>query len=534
MQVVGSERDGRESDGSHVVVPPTPVGVAGALSHLSAQNSGALPETSIEPTSGNARTIDVEADGSGAVTRDSCGDVRCVVPPDLESLFVIAPLAHYLGGAVTIEHGDVPQISIPDRGVERSLPPMPELQDAVADLLNRIVALDRLAVEGRGDGDGLRATVGIDGDWARRARPADRLAAYFDASFTKSWSVGQGMDLAMYVDPTYANVSVLPYLLERPCAIFVPEAATVERDELIQRSLEDFYRAHCPPEVTVDLVSPTRRRGHVRGWLADGVAVDAFKATTTAYENRLAYRDQDDEMAVTVVLNESAMAEEVSRVEHIYRDRAETHGIDVTVKRKLTCEELSEVLERPATFLHYVGHCDEGGLRCADGNLPIDTIEQSRIRTFLLNACGSYHEGQSLIRNGSIAGAVTLNPVIDDQAAKVGTAFAQLVMCGFCIERALRIARRRAIMNKDYVVVGDGTYALGCDDLPGGRIKRRDSDRFTFVLEGNGNVRELAVTVTRSELLEYLHRADVPLEYEGHMVDATDLHERLAAESITM
>ena len=50
-----------------------------------------------------------------------------------------------------------------------------------------------------------------------------------------------------------------------------------------------------------------------------------------------------------------------------------------------------------------------------------------------------------------------MRPVLDGQAKRVGTAFARLLTRGFAIERALRIASRRTIMNKDYAVVGDGT-----------------------------------------------------------------------------
>ena len=61
---------------------------------------------------------------------------------------------------------------------------------------------------------------------------------------------------------------------------------------------------------------------------------------------------------------------------------------------------------------------------------------------------------------GSVAGAVTLRKVLDEQAAKVGTAFARLLLAGFPIVAALRLARRRIRMGKDYAVVGDGTQTL--------------------------------------------------------------------------
>jgi len=59
---------------------------------------------------------------------------------------------------------------------------------------------------------------------------------------------------------------------------------------------------------------------------------------------------------------------------------------------------------------------------------------------------------------------VTFRKVLDEQAAKVGTAFARLLVHGFPIETALRLARRRIRMGKDYAVVGDGMQTLSRTD----------------------------------------------------------------------
>jgi hypothetical protein len=138
------------------------------------------------------------------------------------------------------------------------------------------------------------------------------------------------------------------------------------------------------------------------------------------------------------------------------------------------------------------------------------------------------------VRAGSVAGAVTFRDVLDEQAATVGATFARLLVRGFCIERALDLARRRIRMGKDYAVVGDGTHALGGtasdpvharvstgDDAfdvtvetdvgrrPGGEVAAPGSDR--HLLRGNAVTRR----VDRATLGDLLDRPGLPVVHDG-------------------
>lgn len=144
-------------------------------------------------------------------------------------------------------------------------------------------------------------------------------------------------------------------------------------------------------------------------------------------------------------------------------------------------------------------------------------------------------------------GAVTYRTVFDGQAARVGTAFARLLVNGFGFERALTLARRRILMGKDYSVVGDGTYALlskskqtavvWIDDAPGDGYEvscevvnarhHGASYRLPFAdapaLNGSRTERHLSA----DELRKALARTSVPVIYDGDLHWSGDVLEQL-------
>jgi hypothetical protein len=297
------------------------------------------------------------------------------------------------------------------------------------------------------------------------------------------------------VTPTYDSIETLPFLLDRLSMIYTPRTSELEGQELVERSLEDFYRGETPrPDAgtrsgigagtdprtgvrnghvsgpsrastgqvaSVDIVKPELRSGRTHGWLADGVPIDVFKSAPEAYHNRLNFLERaSDSTSICVVLNDPEMAGEHDDVAEIYRQRSEDLSMDITVEESLGTAALARVFEDEHDFVHYIGHCETSGLRCPDGSLATSSLDQCNAQTFFLNACGSYYEGMQLIEKGSVAGAVTFTKVLNDHAVKVGSTFAKLLVHGFSIERAMGLARRRIMMGKDYAVVGDGTHSL--------------------------------------------------------------------------
>ncbi|MFD1515196.1 hypothetical protein [Halomarina rubra] len=396
-------------------------------------------------------------------------EVTFELPPDRATLFVAAPLAYYLGARVELGEGAVPRLSLP--GEEHTFSPLPTFQHEVADLLRDVFFLDVLVREADAEGVDCRAdlvsAVGGCPYALTDASPGERVARLLDCD--REWLATERPDwhLATYADQGEEEARCLPYLLDAMSLVYLPESSDIDAQGLLKHSLDDFYRAGRPEGdvASVDVLDPELHAGDLHAWLAEGVPVSAFTPSRAAYEHRAA-ATPSERLDVAVVLNDDAMAEEHEAVARTYRENATSFPATVDVYRSLTTDELASVFERDHDFVHYIGHCEVSGLRCADGGLDCESISGSGARTFFLNACGSYHQGQKLVAGGSVAGAVTIRTVLDRQAAAVGTAFARLLVHGFGIERAIQLARRQVLMSTDYAVVGDGTYALTPDADP--------------------------------------------------------------------
>ena len=538
-----------------VTVPETVAGLATAIGHAASAHRTTGPERSYPtlrkhpPLVAFGETTEIP-DAVSESTPDTGIEIQ--IPERLESLFVVSPLAYYLGASVSVEPGCSPRIRAPSVGVDRALDD-PSLVETVPSLLARTFWLDCLVRNEGPHGSHLTESelldrLSFDPAAAYRATPAERLRTYLEASYERVADDLPDWHLAMHVEPTTSHGTALPYLLDRLAFIYPPETTPLAGKELMERSLDDFYRSPRPT-ASVDRQKPKLRRGRIQGWLAEGTPIDVFKSLPEAYENRFSYLGQgEDALAVTVVLNESEMQAEQSEVADIYRTRSAALPIDVTMRYDLTRAELADVFAAENDFVHYIGHCEETGLRCADGTLAVADIEESNTQTFFLNACGSYYEGLDLVRKGSVAGAVTFQQVLNEQAAKVGTAFARLLVNGYSIERAIQLARRRIMMGKDYAVVGDGTYVLTQSQnfVPLSCEIAADGDTFhlrfeSLLADSTGGIyqvflpeidrsslvgNDLELVLTRSELADFLDRAEMAIVYEGRFYWSDELAEQ--------
>jgi hypothetical protein len=540
-----------------VTVPETVEGVAAAVAYAASAHRTTSPDRSYATLRGHPPLVEygdaVEVpDRVASATPDTGVEMR--VPRSLRKLLVVAPLAYYLGATVTVEPGVAPQVVAREHDV-RALLDDPDLLDTVSDTLERVFWLDCLVRNAGPHGIDLVETrlldeVGVDADRAYDATPAERLRTYLDAPYRRIRGDLPDWHLSMHVAPTFENARTLPYLLDRLSLVYPPETEELEGRELMERSLDDFYRA-VGPAPNIDVVKPKLRRGRFHGWLADRTPIDVFKALPKAFSNRFDYLERTgDDLSVAVVLNEATMEGEQSNVAEIYRDRSADLPLDVQLHSDLTRRELAAVFASENDFVHYIGHCEDTGLRCANGTLAVADIEESNTQTFFLNACGSYYEGMELIRKGSVAGAVTFRKVLDNQAAKVGSAFARLLVNGFSFERALRLARRRIMMGKDYGVVGDGTHVLGQSENvipstaevssladgayrvtfdaviphnPGGYYQPNVEEHYQSVLCGN----EAEVYLSAAQLRSFFERAKMPVIYDGEFYWSTELAEKI-------
>ncbi|MDQ2048960.1 hypothetical protein RBH26_00525 [Natronolimnohabitans sp. A-GB9] len=584
VRVIVGFRSHHELPAETITVPDTPEGIAAAISHLAAAHKTDGPDRTYPSLRGHPSLLErgesLEIPDTVRAGRPDSG-IELIVPADYESLFVTAPLAYYLQATVTPREppetgtADGPILRLPEFAIETRLSAMPDLERDVGRLLRKCFFFDCLVRNAGPYGTNLGEqrileVLDLEADTLYEATPQRRLATYLEVPDAAIEHRLPDWHLSTYVRPTYDSVESLPFLLDRMSMIYMPRTSELEGRELVERSLEDFYRAapnasetgvvdraHTGQVASVDIVKPDLRNGRVHGWLADGVPIDVFKTTTEAYRNRLDYLERSsDATSICVVLNDPEMAGEHDDVAAIYRQRAQEQAMDVTVEESLSTAALGRVFEDEYDFVHYIGHCETDGLRCSDGTLSTSSLRRCNAQTFFLNACGSYYEGMGLIENGSVAGAVTFSKVLNDHAIKVGSTFAKLLVNGFSLERALDLARRRIMMGKDYAVVGDGTHSLTqgehrlpitialekLDDETGEYLVTFDcystqatgsyyfphveDNEFAYLCGTESNF-----TVTTAELGTLLEETEASVIYNGDIYWSTELASRFEAEA---
>lgn len=551
-------RSRHELPAETITIPDTPAGFARGLSALSSSIKTDSPDRTYPTLRGHPPLLETGPTFSApdsVLEQATQSGIELVVPPCYDTLYVTAPLAYYLQATVRTEPDATPRIRLPSVAREHELAPMPDLERDVEQCLRQWFFLDCLVRNAGPYGTTLAESslldvLDLDAERLYQATPQERLSTYLDVPYAAIKHRLPEWHLSTYVEPNAASVEGIPYLLDRLSLIFTPRTSTLEGRELVERSLTDFYRSGSSGTgkvASVNIVKPELRGGRVHGWLADGVPIDVFKSTVGAYRNRLRFLERDTEStSIRVVLNDPEMAGERERVAEIYQQRAEELSLDVRVEEHLTTDALARLLEDDHAFVHYIGHCETGGFRCPDGSLSVSSLEQCRVETFFLNACGSYYEGMELIERGSVAGAVTFTQVLNDHALKVGATFAKLLVHGFSFERAMRLARRRIMMGKDYAVVGDGTHALtgGNLELPTtATIDRLEDGRYVLELECySTRVNGLyyfphaadneysylcgspaTFTLDRAELAAFLAESNVAVIYDGDVYWSTEL-----------
>jgi len=468
-------------------------------------------------------------------------------PACVESLFVLAPLAYYLGAEVTVGDRTRAVLTAENTDVYHEFGPFPDFQDEVGSMVQRLFYLDclvrRINPESNPD---LLERCELNPETVRSLSPAGRLERYLATPAAAVDAAVPEWHLSTHTQPSLERARCLPFLLDKLSLIYLSNGSELKRCDLLEKTLSDSYtRGAAEPTA---MVEPNGGVGRVHGWLAPGTPIDAFKTTPSAYENRYRYRKKEtDRLQLSVVLNDMEMSDERHAVSEIYR--AADLPMDVTVSDQLTTAALADVFESENDFVHFIGHCEEDGLCCPDGTLSTASLSESRTRTFFLNACGSYQQGLDLVEKGSVAGAVTFADVLDSHAAMVGTAFARLLSNGFSIQRALQLARRRIMMSKDYAVVGDGTYALlpGPTDPVVAMVSEAD-DGYVLTCEvmtpqGAGESYDLPIdgavalngtatehTVSAATLLDTLESNSLPVIFEGEFHWSEDLAARLDPE----
>ncbi len=466
-RVLVGGRSHHERPAATVTTTEDPRDVMRALSTFGSALKTVSPERSYPTLRGHpplvelGETLDVP---SGLAPPDT--GITVELPPDLGDLYTAAPLAYYLGARIV--PGDRPRLVA--EGVDRPLD-RPSVGHAARETLEHVFLLDCLVrTEGYYTVDLHERRVAeerldLDFAWLYDQPPAARLDAYLDVPHAAVADLVPDWGVTTHVEARPEHVEMLPFLANDLATVRTPEATPRTRTTAQAEAADAFLRNDGTrgDGATRSYVRPEATDALEQVWIGEGAPVGASKGLPEAYHNRLSRSAVEGDIDITVVCNDRAMVAESAVVDETYGSGVDL-PFDVTVRERLTRAELRETLASDGDFLHYVGHTDGRGFKCADGWLDVATVEHVGVDAFLLNACQSFEQGAALVRAGAVAGLVTLDDVVNDDAVRMGRLLARLLNHGFPLTGALDLAGDVQPVGDRYTVVGDGTLTLARAD----------------------------------------------------------------------
>jgi hypothetical protein len=552
-----------------VTTTPDPVGAMDAISLLGAALKTTSPERSFPTLRGHPPLVEVgeEFDAPDAIERPDTG-VRLELPAEYEYVYPAASLAYYLGAAVV--PADRPRL-VTDEGFAYDLDGPKGYERTVGRVLRQTFFFDCvIRTEGYYQVDlhereAVEPLVDLDFGVLYDRSLAERLEAYLSVPFGTVAEHVPDWNLTTDVMATPDNAEVLPFVVDDLALVRCPGEPTGASVSPAPNPLAEFFRSEPEKGAAVDsaasedftrsttddsaaavqqreIFNPEPAQTVEHAWIGDGFPVGANKATAESYRRR-AQRSSPDKTSIEihVVCNDERMKEE-GVVEELYGVR-DLLRFDVSVHYELATDELSDLLARPADFLHYIGHVDGEGMRCPDGHLDARTLSDVNVKAFVLNACRSYAQGEALVEAGSYGGVVTLAEIANTVATDVGRTLARLLNCGFPLRVALSVVKDAIGPAHQYTTIGDGGLTL-CQSESGCplhlEIEKIAEDEFHvevrsyssagyeigsiyLPLIGQNSVHHLVSTenssfeVTGAELDDYFDREIMPVEYEGNL-----------------
>ena len=464
-----------------VTTTTDPVDMMAAVSTFGSALKSTTPERSFPTLRGHPPRIELGStvDIPDSIDHPETG-IQIEIPPALESLYPIAPLAYYLGAEVV--PGNSPKLTTAS-GFEYGLQGSLGFEQTVEHVLKQLFLLDCLTrTEGfynmpLHERRVLDETLSLDWESLYDQSIADRLEKYLDVSWNAVSDLVPNWRLTANVELTSETIEQLPFVVDDLAIVrTVTDPVRTDPEITAGGSADASNRAALTRSVSrsgdSERTTPSRTDSVdeqylefeptdsvEQGWIGDGIPIGASKMVTEAFYNRLDREVGVGDISITIVLNDTRMDEERDLVDTAYGNR-ENLPFDVTICRDLTVEELESELQTDCDFFHYIGHTEPDGFECTDGKLDVADLDYTGVDAFLLNACSSYHQGLALIEAGAIGGIVTLTDIINTEAVRMGECLARLLNTGFPLQAALSIAREQSILGGQYIVVGDGGMIL--------------------------------------------------------------------------
>ena len=463
-------RSYHEHPAATITTPADPHSMMAAVSTFGSALKTTSCERSYPTLRGHPPTVELGDElqiPAGLETPDT--GVRIEIPAEYASIYVVAPLAYYLGA--TVEEGQTPRL-VMDTGFEHRLDTARGFEAEVERVLKQTFFLDCLTrTEGYYQVDlherqALESVVDLDFAALYNQPLSVQLESYLKVPFNTLKEQLPEWKQTTHIEPTPTSIETLPFVVNDLAVIQTPQPTPAAEAEVQSTAVMDFLRdetfTRSAGPVTADttsFVQPEPVDSLEQTWIGEGTPIGATKATTEAFQNRMDRKPTTGDIDITVVCNDAKMNDEREIVNEVYGSRDEL-PFTVTVKEGLTMDELRQTLTTEADFLHYIGHIDDHGFECTDGTFDATTLDTVGVDAFLLNACQSYKQGMHLLTAGSIGGVVTLSEVINSGAVRIGRTMARLLNNGFPLRAALNIARGESIVGGKYIVIGDGGMAI--------------------------------------------------------------------------
>lgn len=311
-----------------------------------------------------------------------------------------------------------------------------------------------------------------------------------------------------------------------------------------QRSAPDFCR-----------VTETDARNEVLVSQGDKIATNATTLTPPAIDAVVKPAPRDGPLRLAVVCTDERMADELAIAEE-YETWAREVELDVV--NGATKAELRSMLVDEYDYFHYIGHAQNDGLQCSDGWLDTHSLEESKVRVAVLNACHSLNQGLGLIEAGTPGVIATRRRVENDAALQVGEKLAYLMWTGYTLQAAYRLVSRVCDTAENYLPLGAGILSVAEEHTPQHfEVERAGDDLFRvrprfpfrprlamggyrfFIGESPvdlptvifGGHRPGFVT-DNDGLNDVCFHGDLPILYDGDIFRARDLIEQLRGEFV--
>ena len=461
-----------------------------AVSMLSSSLKTTTPERSFPASRGHPPLITLkdELRIPDNLVRPDTG-VRIEVPAKLKPIYVVSPLAFYLGAEI-VPGEDMKLVT--DTGYEKSLRRPNGFQPEVRRVLQQIFFLDCITrTEGAlkidlKERNEVEPKVDLDFATLYDQPVAKQLEKYLEIPYETLEEYMPKWKATLDIEPEPKRVEMLSHAANDLAIVRCPPEPDPSEIKPQPEELTEFYRSasndqenqETPSIINIDSADSIEHM-----WAGDGFAIDASKANADAFRRRFDIEPKG-EIEVHVVCNDPEMLDE-NVVGDIYGIE-ETYALNVNSHEKVTKDELRELLTTPNDFLHYIGHVTTEGIECTDGLLDTRELDEVNLRTFVLNGCQSYVQGNELVRRGSVAGVVTLSKVGNKAACEIGLLLARLLNNGYPLQAAVSVSKQKNLSGNQYAVVGDGSVELVKSD--GGNpvlsnIQKEENGSFSVTID---------------------------------------------------